>query len=252
VKLIGETAERDTSFLINNLTEYGESLLAMKEDLINPIKAFMNGTQRATYDSVTDFFKKQEVNIAELSADEQAPIKALIGSRTPYLGLVLRDAKAARDAAQIRIETLLTNARANAIKTIDSLEAGLKTVPEFSKLNDSQKQEVFGMSADIRLKLQGESFIPTAQQHVQTYKDRTYSLQLDRITKLATPTPDPTPGGRDPVPQPPLPTYVGFRDMMQGKDQALINDQAELEAWIQDFRERASAEIAKGKRIRLS
>jgi hypothetical protein len=40
--------------------------------------------------------------------------------------------------------------------------------------------------------------------------------------------------------------------MMQGKDQALINDQADLEAWIKDFRERASAEIAKGKRIRLS
>jgi hypothetical protein len=165
---------------------------------------------------------------------------------------VLRDAKTARDAAQNRIETLLTNARTNAINTINSLEAGLKTVPEFSKLDDAQKQEVFGMSTDIRLKLQRESFIPAAQQHVQTYKDRTYSLQLEQITKLATPTPVPTPGGKDPVPQPPLPTYVGFREMMQGKDQALINDQADLEAWIKDFRERASAEIAKGKRIRLS
>jgi hypothetical protein len=252
VKLIGETAERDASFLINNLTEYGESLLGMKEDLINPIKAFMNGTQRATYDSVTDFFKKQEVNIAELSAGQQEPIKALISSRTPYLGLVLRDAKAARDAAQSRIEELLANARANAVRVIDSLETGLKSVPEFSKLNESQKQEVFGMSADIRLKLQGESFIPAAQQHVQTYKDRTYSLQLDRITQLATPPQDPIPGGKLPVPPPQLPTYVGFREMMQGKDQALINDQAGLEAWIQDFRERASAELAKGKRIRLS
>jgi hypothetical protein len=38
---------------------------------------------------------------------------------------------------------------------------------------------------------------------------------------------------------------------MQGKEQSLINDQTELEAWIKDFRERASAEISKGKRIRM-
>ena len=48
-----------------------------------------------------------------------------------------------------------------------------------------------------------------------------------------------------------VPTYVGFKEIMQGKEQSLINDQTELEAWIKDFRERATAEISKGKRIRM-
>lgn len=251
VKQISETAERDTSFLINNLSEYAESLLKYKEELIDPIKGFINGAQRSIYDNVIDFFNKQKANLAELPDVEQAPLKDLFDSKTPYLGQVLRDAKAARDAAERRIQTLLTDAKTVAIKTIDTLESGLKNVPEFPTLDAAQKQEVSGMSVEIRQKLQNEAFIPAVQQHVQTYRDRTYTQQLQRISKLASPAPTPAPEGKPPAPAPVLPTYVSIGEVMQGKEQSLISNQPELDEWIKNFRERASAEISKGKRIRL-
>ena len=251
VKLIGETAERDISFLINNLPEYGETLLSGKEDLINPIKAFINGPQLATYDGVVKFFNEQKANLTELSVEDLAPIKALLDSNKPYAGMVLRDAKAARDAAQSRIDSFLKAAKEEASKSLDGLESGLKDVPEFSKLSDEQKKEVSGMSAEIRQRIKDEAFIAAVKQHAQAYKDRIHPQQLDRVMKLANPPKAPTPDGKEPTPAPAVPTYVGFKEIMQGKEQSLINDQTELEAWIKDFRERATAEISKGKRIRM-
>ena len=144
---------------------------------------------------------------------------------------------------------MLKNAKDEAHKSLDGLESGLKDVPEFSKLSDDQKREVSGMSAEIRQRIKDEGFIAAVKQHAQAYKERIHPQQLDRVMKLASPPKAPTPDGKDPVPT--LPTYVGFREVMQGKEQSLINDQAELEAWIKDFRERATAEISKGKRIRI-
>ena len=248
---ICEVADRDASFIVNNLSEYGETLLAAKEELINPIKAFMNGAQLATYDAVVKFYNEQRVNLAELPVEDLAPIKALVDSKKPYAGLTLRDAKTARDTAQVRIESLLKAAKDDASETLDALESGLKDVPEFSKLGDDQKKQVTGMSGEIRQKIKEEGFIAAVKQHAQAYKERIHPQQLDRVMRLANPPKDPTPDGKNPVPPPAVPTYVGFREIMQGKEQALINDQAELEAWIKDFRDRATAEISKGKRIRI-
>jgi len=251
VKLIGETADRDISYLINNLHEYRDILLSEKEELINPIKAFINGPQRTTYDGVGKFFHEQKANIAELADEELAPIRALIDSKKPYLGMVLRDAKAASESAQGRIVVLLNAAKESASQSLDSLESGIKEVPEFAKLNDEQKKEVFGMSAEIRLKIKDETFIAAVKQHAQSYKDRVNPQQLDRVMKLANPPKAPTPDGKAPLPTPAVPTYVSFKDVMQGKEQSLINDQAELDVWIKDFRERATVEISKGRRIRM-
>ena len=250
-KQIIETADRDASFLVNNLQEYGEALLSGKEELINPIKAFMNGSQLATYDGVAKFFNEQRANLTELPVEGLAPIKALVDSKKPYAGLTLRDAKTARDAAQTHIELLLKAAKDEASKSLDGLESGLKDVPEFSKLSEDQKKEVTGMSAEIRQRIKDEGFIAAVKQHAQAYKDRIRPQQLDRVMKLANPPKAPTPDGSELVPAPAVPTYVSFKDFMQGKDQSLINDQAELEAWIKDFRERATAEISKGKRIQI-
>ena len=71
---LSKLAEKDYTYLLNNLTEFQDDLLTAKDDLLSPIKAFMHGPQRVAYDEAIAFLREEEANFAELPSAEVQPL----------------------------------------------------------------------------------------------------------------------------------------------------------------------------------
>ena len=131
VDQISGLSDKDYSYLLSHLADFRDDLLAAKENLISPIKAFMNGPQRAIYDDAISFLREEEANFPELPADQVQPLRDLAASKSPYRGSALPLAKAAVTKLRGLLADLLKAERDQAIALLDTHEAKLKTLEGF-------------------------------------------------------------------------------------------------------------------------
>ncbi|MEO8848643.1 MAG: BREX system P-loop protein BrxC, partial [Casimicrobiaceae bacterium] len=139
---IGKLAGRDYAFLLNQLTDFQDALLDAKQDVLDPIKTFMAGTQRTAFDEAIAYLREEEANFADLPAQDVQPLRDLAASSTPYRGQVLPVARTALTQLRADIAQRLETERKKALAIIDEREAQLRATPEFKALPDSSVTQV--------------------------------------------------------------------------------------------------------------
>jgi hypothetical protein len=251
---IAKLAEKDYSYLLNQLPEYRDELLAAKDDLLSPIKAFMRGPQHAVYNDAISFLKEEEANFAEFPPEEVQPLRDLAASDSPYSGNVLPAAKIAVARLRGLLADLLKAERSKAIAALNEQEGRLRAVEEFASLNDSQREQVLAASVASRSAIEGARFVSGIRDRIQRYITQDYPAQLALAAKLAVRVvPQPAPGtpGAVPAPAPTPIVYTTAASLRPKCSLPYIATSAELEEWLNALREAAKAELAKGKRISL-
>ena len=251
---IAKLAEKDYSYLLNQLPEYGDELLDAKDEVLSPIKAFMRGPQRAVYNEAIAFLKEEEANFAEFPPEEVQPLRDLAASNTPYSGDALPAAKAAVTRLRGLLVDLLNVERSKAFAVLDEQETRLRTIEDFTSLNESQRAQVLAASLAARNAIEAARFVTGIRDRIQRYVTQDYPTQLALAAKLAAPPPQPpAQGGRGAAPTPaPSPiAYTTAASLRPKCSLPYIATPADLEEWLNALREAAKAELDKGKRISL-
>lgn len=247
-------AEKEHVYLINQLGEYEDELLTSKEDLLDPVKAFMHGAQRLAYDEAITFLNAEEANFAELPAAEVQPLRDLVASPHPYRGNVVPNAKAAVTRLKVLLSDLLTAERAAAGTTITEHEDRIKRTDEFAALDAAQREQVLGASTAARTAIGADRFVSGIRNRLQRYVTREYPDQLALVARLAAPAPPEPPVGPGPTPQPPRPPVVKFTRAAELKPKcklSYIATEADLDEWLDALRDAARTELNAGRRISL-
>lgn len=247
-------ADKEHVYLINQLGDYEDELLTAKEDLLDPVKAFMHGAQRLAYDEAITFLNAEEANFAELPATEVQPLRDLAASPHPYRGNVVPNAKAAVARLKGLLSDLLMAERAAAGTTITEHEDRLKRMDEFAALDAAQREQVIGASAAARTAIGADRFVSGIRDRLQRYVTREYPDQLALVARLAAPTPPEPPVGPGPTPPPPRPPAVKYTRAAELKPQCklpYIATEADLDEWLDALRDAARTELNAGRRISL-
>jgi hypothetical protein len=229
-------------------------LLAAKDDVLSPIKAFMRGPQRAVYNEAIAFLKEEEANFVEFPPEAVKPLRDLAGSNAPYSGNVLPAAKAAVASLRGLLTDLLNAERSKAILVLDEQEARLRTIEDFKSLTDLQREQVLAASVASRSAIEGARFVSGIRDRIQRYVTQDYPAQLALAAKLAVrvvPQPAPSTPGAVPAPAPAPVVYTTAASLRPRCNLPYIASPADLEEWLNALREAAKAELAKGKRISL-
>ena len=254
--LIRSVSEKEYAYPLNQLKHFADELLEAKDDLLTPIKNFMHGQQRQTYDSVVAFYHGEEANFAELSADDLAPVKALLDAPAPFRGNVLPSAKAAVDKLRTQIAGMLSAARQQAKTDLDAQEARLRALPDFAQLTADQRAQVLQRSEAARREIESARFISAIRDRLARYAAQDYPEQMTLASKLAIPPPPPLKTGSGiaaPVatPTPAAAIYVPVSALRPNCSLPYIATAADLDTWLAALRAAAEAELAKGNRISL-
>ena len=248
---IAKLADRDYTYLLNNLVDYDDSFLTAKEDILDPIKVFMNGPQRIAYDESIAFLREEEANFHDLAPEDVQPLRDLAQAATPYRGNAVPLAKAAVTKLRAAIADLLNQERQNAASVLDDHEQRLTGLPDFGKLDAAAKTQVLTKSTDTRAAIESARFVTAIRDRANRYRENDYPAQLALAADLAAPAPTPIPGGGKPAPAPPPPTYVPASSLRTKCKLPFLSTEADVDEWLADLRESAVTEIQKGKRLSL-
>ena len=245
-------AARDYAFLLNHLPEFSGELLDAKEDLLAPVKAFMHGPQRRTYDEALAFYREEAANFGEVAPEELAPLKVLALANAPFRGAVLPDANAAVIRLRSLIQGRLDEERQRGLTILTEHEARIKGLPEFARLSDPQRTQVLQKSQDAQQAVESARFISAIRDRLNRYTSQDYPAQLALANRLAIPVAKEGPGGTS-TDTPPAaePRFISASSLRADCGLPYVATEADLDRWLDALRKAALTEINQGNRISL-
>jgi hypothetical protein len=246
VKPWAEQAEamtkKDDGYLLNQLETFKDSWLDAEEDLLTPLKQFLNGNQKAVYDQVRLFETRYGDEFADLPVNLVQPLRALLSSEKPYAGGLIPQANNAMVELQKQLEQRLQQAQADALQQIAEQEERLKAESDFQKLDEEQQAEVLAPTAQAKTDVQGAGKPGTALLRLNRYRAEEVPKQLQRMVALAAPKDAPMPAAIKVIPASSLKVICPLSQ---------ITTTSELQQWLDALRAAAQAELDQGHRISL-
>jgi hypothetical protein len=235
-------AKKDDGYLLNQLNTFKDSWLDAEEDLITPLKQFLNGNQKTVYDEVRAFELRYGDEFADLPAEQVRPLRMLLESDKPFAGGLIPQAKSAIVELQKQLGERLAAAKAKALEEISEQEARLKATADFQKLETSKQEQVLAATAAAKTDVEAASQPGRAMLRVSRYRNEEVPKQLERMAALVAPPDRPTPELIKVVPASALKVNCPLSQ---------ITNSQELQQWLDALRASAQAELEQGHRISL-
>lgn len=179
--------QKEYSYYLINIKDFEDDLLDVKEDVLDPIKRFMNGAQLSVYDNIKKLVSGNTANIDFIEGDEFDTLKTLIESNTPYKGNGVQLAKAAQDSLTKKVLEAINKEKEVFHAKINVIELGIKASDEFSKIETIQQDEVLSAVKNYKKAIKEQRFIGNIRDLTRRVDDHLYSDQMNLMVRWLTP-----------------------------------------------------------------
>ena len=172
--------EMDYATLITEIGDMKDELLNIKEDLLDPIKQFMNSGQKDIYDRLREFQSWNQANFNYVNSEEKNFLNEVQEHATPFRGNLMKDAKQAMDDLENRVKNQLLGERDHTIERIKEQIKELKKRKEFASLEAIHQQQVLA-PLEQELKRAGtERYIG----NLRDQRNRLGNLYADQLNQM--------------------------------------------------------------------
>jgi hypothetical protein len=180
-KLLRELKFKDPEYLINNSRDFEDSLLNHKEEILDPIRKFMNGGQRKIYDDVKDFLKSNKANFDYIDTTDTKILHRINELEKPYLGNDIQEAKKAMDSLSVVIEEAIKKERNDTLSKALHNIARMQEQEGFASLTIAEQEAILLPFRQIEEKTKEQKFIANLMQDRQRLVDM-YTSQLNLLS----------------------------------------------------------------------
>ena len=187
---LNRLTEKEYSYFLININEFEDDLLNAKEDVLDPIKRFINGTQLSVYDDIKKLVSGNTANIGYIEGDEFDTLQTLMESETPYKGNGVQLAKAAKDDLSKKVLGAINKEKEDFYISIDAIEIDIKASEEFGKIDTAQQEKILESVKALKAKIKQERFIGNIKDELHRLEDHFYSDQMNKMVQWLTPKGD--------------------------------------------------------------
>jgi len=276
-----ELTGKPYTWYLTELNRQEDALFDMKEEIIEPIRKFMSGSQKDIYDAATLFVQAQEPNFDYIKVwesneaaranemKETAPtspdalISALSDSKC-FRGNRMQQVKQLVDTLKDKVAAQINEEIAKAKAAVGALKARLSSMAEFASLNSEQQKKLIQPFDDFTASIEKQKLIAVIRDTLRRFEENEYQHQLSLMTSWSQPTPvnDPRPETGDadkpgekakkpPAEPKPCIEFVSIRSVEVPFEKSWLADETDVNRYIESTREALLIEIRKGKRIRI-
>lgn len=264
-----DMASKNPNWFLTELTRAEDALLDTKENILDPLRRFMNSPQRAIFEQARALVAEQEDNFAYVAASEVDAVRSLLADSKPWQGNRLQQLKPQLDALEHAIAQQLAIERDAAAHRLAELEQRLRATDEFGRIDTARQSQLTEPFAEARRALQGQKRIAMIRDQLRHFEESRFSqllVQLEQWGKPAQPahTPAPQPAAGAPsagepqaavtlIPRPatPEPKVVPARTIRVDYTKAWLTSEAELDEYLNKQREAWLKEIQAGNRVQI-
>lgn len=264
-----DIASKNPNWFLTDLTRAEDALLDTKENILDPLRRFMNSPQRAIFEQARALVAEQEDNFAYVAASEVEAVRGLLTDSKPWQGNRLQQLKPQLDALEHAIAQQLAIERDAAAHRLAELEQRLRATDEFGRIDAARQSQLTEPFAEARRALQGQKRIAMIRDQLRHFEESRFSqllVQLEQWGKPAQPVPAPaaqpaagaSAAGEPkatatvaPKPTTPEPKVVPARTIRVDYAKAWLTSEAELDDYLNKQREAWLKEIQAGNRVQI-
>ena len=246
-------AKQPYAYFLTDLQPEAEALLDLKEQVIAPIRRFMGGEQKTTYDEIMRFLNRQEANFTNIPPDDPAALYALLQDPHCYQGSRMIEARKLMGSIREAIEAQLVQERAAAQAAIGLRKDELQASAEFSRLNAGQQAQFAAEFDQFSAGLQTLTVIASVRDSRRRFEVEVYPALLTRVSSLAAP-PVPPPdelASQKGIAEPHPIQTVSIQTIRPQTTQLVLTNEADVEAYLAHIKAALLEAIRSGKRISL-
>ncbi len=264
-----DIASKNPNWFLTDLTRAEDALLDTKENILDPLRRFMNSPQRAIFEQARALVAEQEDNFAYVAASEVEAVRGLLTDSKPWQGNRLQQLKPQLDALEHAIAQQLAIERDAAAHRLAELEQRLRATDEFGRIDAARQSQLTEPFAEARRALQGQKRIAMIRDQLRHFEESRFSqllVQLEQWGKPAqlapAPAAQPAAGAGAagepqatatvaPKPATPEPKVVPARTIRVDYAKAWLTSEAELDDYLNKQREAWLKEIQAGNRVQI-
>ena len=264
IALISEVKGKSYAWYLTELSKKQDDLLDLKEQVIAPIRVFMNGNQREIYEQAQKFVQVQEPNFAYIAGTDVEQIQAILADRQCFKGNRMQQVKVLSDRASAAVTEKVKEEIAIAKISVTELQTRLCGMSEFTGLSVEQQAEIVQPFSDFLTAIANKKLIAVIRDDLRRFEEEKYGGLMKRVSEWAavsnrvqsdeTKTINVGKGTGNykisVTAEPPV-EYVARRSIQVKFDQAWLENEADVDRYLAAMREAFMSEIQQNKRISI-
>lgn len=242
-------AEKEHPYFFNALTNYQDDLLDDKDNILDAVKRFMNGSQKDIFEQVLFYLQSNNANFNYINHEGLDRLTMVKESQAPYKGNLIQEAKAALEQVRSEIDTQQKLERAAALDLVKQAISKLKSFEDYGKLHPPQQLDVMRPLEAALTDIAQEKFIGNIRTKANHAANDLYHKQVEKITLLANPPEPPTPGETEP-PKPRI-VFVRRDSVRVNFPKPALENRQDVEEYLSAVKKEYLRIIDEQKRISL-
>lgn len=266
VESISAAIGKPAAWYITDLPKLEDVLLDAKEAVLDPIRSFMGGPQKAIYEDVRRFLTDHAENFSYAGEAEAEAMRAVLGDPKCYKGNAVQGLKARHFDLKSILDLKVIEERKAVEAEIDSCKARLEALPDTEKLSFDQRTDLFAKLDRARHGLKDVALIAVLRDRANSIRSQLFPqllTDIDRLTRPVAPQ-RPAPGlasapvsgtapglGLSEAAAPALKpvAYIHVGKLAQDLGKAYLETDAEVDTYIETLRTALKSAIKAGNRI---
>jgi hypothetical protein len=240
-----EWASKSYAVFLKDLSKVENDWLDAKEDVIDPIRKFVHGTQGQVYLDLHTFYREHRANLTDIVPEDAAQLQDFLQSETPYRGSALQEGKALKETMAQQVEAALKKEREDAVATVKRMEANIGTLDGFGDLDESEKTKLLRGSKDILDEIQTANLLAVVRDKLARYSSNGYQRQLGILNDLNAAKAK-AQGFEEPTSR-----YIPSNAVTIGYAKSAIETEADLNEYLDAIRTAYLAELKERRKITL-
>ena len=233
------------------LTDFAvaDDLLDAKTDTLDPIQAFLGGTQRKIFDEATQLLADNASNINYLPSGSSQQVEQLLADQQAFRGNRMTKLKAAAVELQSRIDDALVANRGEALQEISSRWASLQASKNYLEATDDAQRDVSQEINAILDRIGQENQIAVVREIANTFEEHTYPAILDQLA--ASPRASNADGDDKPAPVANTKQTVSVKSITATDIQGILETEEDIDRYLAALRTALVHALNDNKRIAL-
>ncbi|MDB4655544.1 BREX system P-loop protein BrxC [Flavobacteriales bacterium] len=240
-------SNKEYTYFLANHKDFEDDLLDAKEDLIDPIKRFMNGDQVSIYDSVRNLLAGDTSNLDYIDGSELGILKDLMSNAKPYTGNAIKEAKTAKDALTKKVIDRIKEEQSLAIQAIEESIKKIESKDDYGKLKKGQQTIIVAPLEEELNKVQNSKYIGIIRDVKARVRDTLLMKQLTEMMRLATPEDE----GEDGDDDKPKVHYIKRSNVKAKFDKSELKTESDVDEYVESLRKALKEQIQNNRRIEL-
>lgn len=251
---VEEVAGKPYTWYLTELAQQSEDLLDLKEDVLDPIRKFMSGSQKDIYLNARELLQQQASNFSYIDDNEASQIQVFLDDPNCFKGNKILQIKSLTESLQSQIKTQLAQETKEATSRFITMQEKIKSMDEFNMLTKEQQIQLTSPFEQQISNIENEKLIAVIRETLRRFEENEYQRLLAKMVDMANPPPQPeTTATKDQVADDlkPQTEYILNKKININFSKAWIASEEDLEQYINKLREAYLKEIRAGKRINI-